>query len=89
MSGSSTGSHDQPAGYEIRVRGHLGSGWAAWFDGLRLTGENDGTTVIRGPLADQAALHGVLQKVRDMGLPLLSVTEVDADEPEAPTTGPR
>ena len=60
--------------YEIRVKGHLGPRWAAWFDGLSLTSEDDGTTVIRGPVVDQAALHGVLQKLRDIGVPLISLT---------------
>ena len=63
--------------YEIRVRGHLAPRWAAWFDGLTLTTTDDGTTVIRGPLVDQSALHGVLQKLRDAGSPLLSLAEVD------------
>ena len=65
------------AGYEIRVQGHLAPRWAAWFDGLTLTPDDDGTTVIETSLADQAALHGLLVKVRDTGLPLLSVTRVD------------
>ncbi|MEV6415438.1 hypothetical protein [Kribbella sp. NPDC051718] len=64
---------DEP--YEIRLQGHLGARWAAWFDGLALTNESDGTTVISGPVADQAALHGLLQKVRDTGLPLLSIQQ--------------
>ena len=59
--------------YEIRVDGHLGSRWAAWFDGMTLTAEDDGTTVIRGPVVDQAALHGLLQKLRDLGITLLSL----------------
>jgi hypothetical protein len=70
--------------YEIRLKGHLDQRWAAWFDGLSLTHESDGTTVIHGPVVDQAALHGVLQKVRDLGLPLVSVIHVDPDRPEAP-----
>ncbi len=65
--------------YEIRLKGHLAARWAAWFDGLTLTREDDGTTLIQGPVVDQAALHGLLQKVRDTGLPLVSVTaRVDA-----------
>ena len=60
--------------YEIRIRGHLEPRWASWFDGLTLTQDHDGTTVIRGEVADQAALHGLIQKVRDIGLPLVSVT---------------
>ncbi|HEX5615534.1 MAG TPA: hypothetical protein VFZ83_10325 [Acidimicrobiia bacterium] len=59
--------------YEIRVKGHLDSRWAAVFDGLTVTREDGGTTVIHGPVVDQAALHGVLQKLRDLGVPLISV----------------
>lgn len=62
--------------YEIRLRGHLDARWAAWFDGLNLTCEGDGTTRICGPVIDQAALHGLLQRVRDIGLPLLAVSRV-------------
>jgi hypothetical protein len=64
--------------YEILVRGHLAQRWAAWFDGLTLDRLGDGTTRIAGAVPDQAALHGVLQKVRDTGLPLLSVELVGA-----------
>ena len=60
--------------YEIRVRGHLDARWAAWFDGLSLTHQGDGTTLIQGTVVDQAALHGLLGKVRDLGLPLIAVT---------------
>lgn len=70
--------------YEIRVKGHLASRWAAWFDDLTLTHENDGTTTISGPVADQAALHGLLQKLRDVGIPLISVTPQAGDDPAAP-----
>jgi hypothetical protein len=73
--------------YEIRLKGHLAPRWAAWFDGLTLTREDDGTTVIHGPVVDQAALHGLLQKVRDVGLPLISVTHVEPDRPD-PTATP-
>jgi hypothetical protein len=62
--------------YEIRVGGRLPSRWAAWFDGLTVTAETDGTTAIRGPVADQAALHGLLARVRDVGLPLVSLTRL-------------
>jgi hypothetical protein len=75
--------------YEIRLKGHLETRWAAWFDGLTLTYESDGTTVIHGSIVDQAALHGVLQRVRDLGLPLVSVTQVDSGEPNLPSTMPR
>ena len=59
--------------YEIRVKGHLNAHWADWFDGLTLTQESEGTTLLSGPVIDQAALHGLLGKVRDLGLPLIAV----------------
>jgi len=59
--------------YEIRLKGHLAVRWADWFDGMTLTQESDGTTVLRGSVVDQAALHGLLGKVRDLGLPLIAV----------------
>jgi hypothetical protein len=65
--------------YEIRVRGVLGSGWTAWFDGLQVTSDEHGQTTIAGPIADQAALHGLLAKVRDLGLELLSVHRTEPD----------
>ena len=68
--------------YEIRVDGHLDDRWVAWFDGLTLTHEGDGTTTLRGPVVDQTALHGLLQRIRDLGLPLVSVTTIDALHPE-------
>jgi hypothetical protein len=67
--------------YEIRLKGHLDGRWSAWFDGLTLTEETDGTTVIHGSVIDQAALHGLLQKVRDIGLPLVSVARINANHP--------
>ena len=67
--------------YEIRIEGRLGTRWAGWFDGLSVTTTEDGTTVLRGSVVDQAALHGLLQKLRDLGIPLISLTPV-----EAPTT---
>ena len=66
--------------YEIRLKGHLDNRWATWFDGLTLTACSDGTTMIRGIVVDQSALHGLLQKVRDIGLPLLSVIRVEPDQ---------
>ena len=75
--------------YEIRLKGHLDVRWAAWFDGLSLEHESDGSTILHGPVADQAALHGLLQKVRDLGLPLVSVTQVEADRPDPSTIHPR
>ena len=86
MSEISTGPHYNPGQYEIRLKGHLDSRWAAWFDGLSLTNSSDGTTIICGPVVDQAALHGLLQKVRDLGLPLVSVTQVQSGQPECPPT---
>ncbi len=70
---------DDSTEYEIRVKGHLDARWSAWFDGLSLTREPDGTTVIAGPVVDQAALHGLLQKLRDVGMPLISITQVSRD----------
>ncbi len=65
--------------YEIRLKGHLDDRWAEWFDGLTITLEENGSTLLSGPLVDQAALHGILKKVRDLGLPLLSVNSVEPD----------
>lgn len=73
----STGHHHDSDRYEIRLKGHLDSRWAAWFDGMSVINESDGITVIRGPVIDQAALHGLLQKLRDLNLPLVSVTQVN------------
>jgi hypothetical protein len=68
--------------YEMRVQGHLEDRWSAWFDGMELLVDADGTTLIRGQVADQAALHGLIQRVRDLGLTLLSVTHTQT----GPTT---
>ena len=80
MSGTTRidGDRHEDGRYEIRLKGHLDGRWAAWFDGLSLSHESDGTTVLTGPVTDQAALHGLLSKVRDLGLPLISVTQIDA-----------
>jgi hypothetical protein len=67
--------------YEIRFLGRLGPRWAEWFDDMALSAEGDGVSVLRGPLVDQSALHGVLSRLRDLGLPLLSVTPIDHDGP--------
>ena len=88
MSEIPVGPHHSPGRYEIRLRGRLDSRWAAWFDGLSLSNESDGTTIIGGPVADQAALHGLLQKVRDLGLPLVSVTQIQPGQPECRPAGP-
>jgi hypothetical protein len=68
---------DEPQAYEIRVRGVLDECWSSWFEGMRLSHDASGETIISGPVADQAALHGLLAKVRDLGLPLVSVIRVD------------
>jgi len=73
---SKTGS-SQPMIYQIRVKGHLGQQWMDWFDGLTITLEEDGNTLLTGPVVDQAALHSLLKKVRDSGLPLVSVNPVE------------
>ena len=86
---TSTDDHHTSGRYEIRLKGHLDARWATWFDGLSLTHEGDGTTVIHGPVADQAALHGVLRRVRDVGLPLISVIRVEPGPPAAATTKPQ
>jgi len=85
MSQMSSGADHGPGRYEIRIRGHLDPRWARWFDDLTVSNEDDGTTVIRGYVVDQSALHGLLHKVRDIGLPLISVVRVDADQTPDPT----
>ncbi len=72
-SGSDPG---QPMVYQIRIEGHLGREWADWFEGLTITALDNGQTLLTGPVVDQAALHGLLRKVRDLGMPLISVTRV-------------
>jgi hypothetical protein len=73
----------QPAVYQIRIKGHLGSQWTDWFEGLSITLEEDGDTLLTGPVIDQAALHGLLKKVRDLGLPLVSVSPVETGQADA------
>ena len=73
--------------YEIRVKGHLDGHWSEWFDGLTIANVEDGYALLSGEIVDQSALHGVLVKVRDLGLPLISVTSVDPDQQE-PAIGP-
>ena len=85
MSDTSAGHSHNPGRYRIRLKGHLGSRWAARFDGMTLTTRADGTTAIEGPVVDQAALHGLLRTLGDLGLPLLSVTQVEPNHPGAPT----
>lgn len=85
MTDVSTGHHHGTGRYEIRVKGRLAPRWRAWFDGMTLTTEAGGTTCIHGPVVDQAALHGLLQKLRDVGLPLISVIHLETDEPDTAT----
>ena len=73
----------QPMIYQIRIKGHLGREWEDWFEGLTITLEDNGETLLTGAVVDQAALHGVLRKVRDVGLPLLSVVCVKPGEADA------
>ena len=74
---------DEPGLYEIRIQGHLGDRWAASFGGLTFTLEENGDTLIVGPVIDQAALHGLLRKVRDLGMPLISVIRVRSGQADA------
>ena len=69
--------------YQITVKGHLDNRWANWFEGLTITREDNGETLLIGPVVDQAALHGLLRKVRDLGMPLLSVTHVRPSQADA------
>jgi hypothetical protein len=71
---------DQLPVYQIRIKGHLGNQWTEWFKDMTFTSEEDGEALLTGPVADQAALHGLLKRVRDLGLPLLSVILVDPDQ---------
>jgi hypothetical protein len=70
------GDTGQPTIYQIRVKSHLGADWTDWFEGLTITLEEDGDTLLTGPVVDQAALHGLLKKVRDLGMPLVSLNPV-------------
>jgi hypothetical protein len=66
----------EPMVYQIRLKGHLGPRWAVWFGGMTITLEDNGETLLTGPVEDQAALHGLLRRVRDLGMPLISATRV-------------
>ena len=74
----------EPTVYEIRIKGHLGRQWTDWFEGLDITLEDNGDMLLTGSVVDQAALHGVLKKVRDLGMPLVSVIRVGPDPEDAP-----
>jgi len=75
---------DEPPTYAVRIQGHLDSRWAAWFEGLTIRQEEQGVTLLTGPLLDQAALHGLMRKVRDLGLTLLSITHAAPDQGSTP-----
>jgi hypothetical protein len=74
---TSDNKRNQPQCYEIRLKGHLDDQWAEWFEGLTITLEENGDTLLSGPVIDQATLHGLLKKIRDLGLPLVSVNPVE------------
>ena len=67
---------DQQTVYQFRIKGHLGQQWMNWFEGLTITLEEDGNTLLSGPVIDQSAIHGILKKIRDLGMPLLSVNAI-------------
>jgi hypothetical protein len=85
MSQTQTSTEDcyQPGLYEIRIKGHLEDRWANWFEGLTISLENNGDTLLAGPVVDQAQLFGILRKVRDLGMPLLSVICANPDQANA------
>jgi hypothetical protein len=78
----------QPSVYQVRLKGHLGSQWTDWFGGLTITLEENGDTLLTGPVVDQAALHGLLKKVRDLGVPLLSVVRVEPPQADGADVKP-
>jgi hypothetical protein len=73
----------QPKSYQIRISGQLGDQWSDWFEGLTITLEEDGYTLLSGPVVDQSALHGLLKKVRDLGIPLISVNRIEPEQVDA------
>ncbi len=83
-----TEDHHEPGRYEIRLKGHLDARWAERFEGLSLTHARDGTTILAGPVVDQAALHSLLRTVRDLALPLLSVIQVRPEQADVPDVQP-
>jgi hypothetical protein len=89
MSGPTDADPRQAGRYQIRLKGHLDDRWASWFDGLSLSRERDGSTTLQGSIPDQAALHGLLQRVRDTGLPLVSVIRLDTDSNVTPVNDAR
>jgi len=79
---------DQPIVYQIRVKSHLSPDWKNWFDGLTIAIEENGDTLLTGPVIDQAALYGLLKKVRDLGMPLISVNPVETSRPDVAEVKP-
>jgi len=79
---------DEPMVYQIRINGHLGTQWTGWFEGLTITLENNGETLLTGLVVDQAALHGLLKKIRDLGIPLISVIRVNPGKDDVPVSNP-
>ena len=77
---------DEPIAYQIRLKGHLGHEWSDWFDGLTITLENNGETLLTGLVSDQATLHGLLKKVRDLGMPLIAVNRAETGPATIPGT---
>ncbi|MCU0502983.1 MAG: hypothetical protein MUC51_14690 [Anaerolineae bacterium] len=77
---------DQAPFYQIRLKGHLGPEWVDWFGGMAVDLTEEGDTLLTGPVADQAALHGLLRKVRDLGIPLISVNEIHQDQSQEGAT---
>jgi len=73
----------EPMIYQVRIEGHLGNAWTNWFDGFTIRRTNNGETLLTGPVTDQAALHGLLRKVRNLGVPLVSVIRVTPDQTNA------
>jgi hypothetical protein len=78
----------QPMVYQVRIQGHLGRQWSDWFGGLTVTLEDNGETLVTGPVIDQAALHGLLRKLRDLGMPLLSVNRVESGQADTSEVEP-
>lgn len=78
---------DQPTIYHIRVRGHLDARWERWFEPMAIARQDNGDTLLAGPIIDQAALHGVLKRIRDLGLPLISMERIESETPGSSTEG--
>jgi hypothetical protein len=81
---SSQPKSSQPTHYQIRIKGHLGSQWSGWFEGLKITLEDSGITEFSGPVVDDAELHGILKRIRDLGMPLLSVNRIEPGNSSTP-----